>query len=1204
MIKNYFSLFSAFFLSLSAWAHPTNNSGVEFVQNKGQWDGDFIYRSNTATGDIFLQQYGFTYVVGKGDNAGKLEAFHHGRLKEETTLFFHAYKVKFDGANRAAVSHSDELETYYNYFLGSDPARWKTGIHPTTSVDYRGLYDGIDMHIASEYGSMKYEFTVAAGANPYMIQMTFDGAEKLSVKDGVLVIGTSLGNAIEKRPYAYQIVNGVKREIACEYKVKKSTVMYSFPKDYDRSLPLVIDPTVVFATFTGSAADNFGFTATYDAAGNFYAGGLVSGLGFPTIAGAFQVTFGGGTSSSGTLYPCDMGIIKFSPDGVNRIYGTYIGGSDNETPHSMYVDQNDNLVIAGRSYSANYPVSGNAYDNSHNGAGDIVVTKLNAGATGLLGSTFMGGPGDDGVNFVAPAFTLGQLKYNYGDDARSEVILDNQGNIYVAASSRTSGFPTMNATQNNLSGTQDAVVFKLSPDLTTLMWSTYLGGAQEDAAYVLALDPTQANLYVAGGTQGNGFPFSGGTLWPSYQGGPADGFIAKFQNSGAYPLIRATSIGTANYDQCYGIQTDAAGSVYAMGQSLGGQFPINNVIYSNPNSSQFVIKLDDQLSTNVYSTVFGSGNPNVTNISPVAFLVDTCENVYVSGWGGRLDASFPASIGYCTGMPITTDAAQSATDGSDFYFIVFSKNITNLLYGTFQGQNNPNGEHVDGGTSRFDRNGVVYQAICGGCGGTTFPTTPGVWSPTNASTNCNLVALKIRFDFLPVEADAEIVGDTFGCAPFAVTFTNSSLNAANFVWDFGDGSAPFSGAVPPPHTYNTAGTYTIMLAAENANACNQTVDTDYITITVDSGGITADFAFTKIDTCDPYTATFVNNSIFSGNPGSQLYTIFTWNFGDGSPTYTGPNPPMHSFPDTGTYIVTLTMLDTSACNPFDSVSLPIHFSNSRVIAETLGDTLCLGAGVVNMPNLSINGTTYQWFFSDGSTSSATNPTIQFDSAGVYTAYVIASNPVTCNQSDTSPIVNIRIVPLPDASFDFTPNPHQRNKPVTFINTSTGTISSTTYHWDFGDNTSTTDKDPVPHMYVKKGTYNICLTVSNPIEGASGGGPTSCPDVYCRSVSVDIKPIIDIPTAFSPNGDGVNDFLYVRGAAIASLNLKIFNRWGELVFETSTLETDGTDGSLRSQGWDGKLRGKEQEMDAYAYVLNATFIDGNKYEDKGNITLIR
>ena len=81
-------------------------------------------------------------------------------------------------------------------------------------------------------------------------------------------------------------------------------------------------------------------------------------------------------------------------------------------------------------------------------------------------------------------------------------------------------------------------------------------------------------------------------------------------------------------------------------------------------------------------------------------------------------------------------------------------------------------------------------------------------------------------------------------------------------------------------------------------------------------------------------------------------------------------------------------------------------------------------------------------------------------------------------------------------------------------------------------------------------------------------------------------------------------MYVRGAAIASLNLKIFNRWGELVFETSTLETDGTDGSLRSQGWDGKLRGKEQEMDAYAYVLNATFIDGNKYEDKGNITLIR
>ena len=109
MIKNYIAIISAFAFSLSALAHPAGHGEVEFIKNKGQWSGDFLYRSNTATGDIYLQQSGFTYVVGRADNAAKLEAFHHGRLKEETTLFFHAYKVHFDGANNASVTHGEEL---------------------------------------------------------------------------------------------------------------------------------------------------------------------------------------------------------------------------------------------------------------------------------------------------------------------------------------------------------------------------------------------------------------------------------------------------------------------------------------------------------------------------------------------------------------------------------------------------------------------------------------------------------------------------------------------------------------------------------------------------------------------------------------------------------------------------------------------------------------------------------------------------------------------------------------------------------------------------------------------------------------------------------------------------------------------------------------------------------------------------------------
>jgi gliding motility-associated-like protein len=1195
MAKKYLLLFHVLLFPLLALAHPSQPTGVEFLKNLGQWDGNFLYRSNTANGDIFLEPNGITYVVGAPDNKKKVEDVHHGVIQGGATLFFHAYRMRFENAQVPVVTSEKELETYNNYYLGNNPSRWKTGIHPALGVNYDELYEGIDLHIGSDGSNMKYEFVVAPGANPYIIKLNFEGAERLSVKNGDLVIGTSLGDAIEQKPFVYQMVNGQKKQVACNYKVKGRGVTYEFPEGYDNTLPLIIDPTVVFASFTGSTADNFGYTATYDDAGNFYAGGLVNGLGYPTSTGAFQINFGGGNATTGPLYPCDMGIIKFNPTGTQRIYGTYIGGIENETPHSMYVDASNNLVIAGRSHSNDFPVTAGVYDLTYNGGEDIVVVKLNADATNLLASTYIGGPGNDGVNGDNNPFVLTAIKYNYGDDARSEIIIDDAGDIYVAASTLSNGFPTtVGAVSTSLNGIQDAVIFKFDPSLSNLMFSTYLGGPSDDNAYVITLDPTEANFYVAGGTQG-GMPYTGGTWQPFYQGGTVDGYIAKFQNSGNYPLQRLTSIGTANYDQCYGIQTDEAGDVYVMGQSLGGQFPVNNVAYSNPNSSQFLMKLDPNLSTNIYSTVYGSGDPTTTNISPVAFLVDTCQNVYISGWGGRLAGNFPASIGFCTGMPITTDAAQSTTDGADFYFIVFEKNITGLLYGTFMGQNNPNGEHVDGGTSRFDRNGVIYQGICGGCGGTSFPTTPGVWGPNNASGLCNQVALKIQFDFLPVIADAEIDGDTFGCAPYTVQFINNSSTGGTYTWIFDDGS-PNSNAVAPTHTFTSPGTYDVLLIVENAQACNQTIDTDIITIVVDSGGITADFDFTKVDTCGPFTASFVNNSTFS-KPGAEQWTIFNWDFGDGT-GFTGATPPTHTFPDTGTYTITLTMLDTSACNPFDSITKTIHFAVTRVDAAALGDTICLNENAT-LQNLSTNATVYNWTFSNGFTSTAQTPTFQIDSPGTYTAFVIAGNPSTCNKFDTSNVVTIQVYPVPTADFEMTPNPHIRNKPLEFINNSTGVTDQTTYAWDFGDGTKSDLKDPPPHMYLRKGTYSICLNVNNPIEGTTLG----CPSVVCKSIAVDIRPIIDIPTAFSPNGDGVNDMLYVRGAAIVEIDLKIFNRWGELVFEATKMEND-SEGNLRSEGWDGTFRGKEQEMDAYAFVLHAVFIDGSTHDEQGNVTLIR
>ena len=277
-------------------------------------------------------------------------------------------------------------------------------------------------------------------------------------------------------------------------------------------------------------------------------------------------------------------------------------------------------------------------------------------------------------------------------------------------------------------------------------------------------------------------------------------------------MLASTYIGTTDYDQCYFVQLDRQDSVYVVGQTEGA-YPVTPGVYSNPNSGQFITKLDPGLSTIDYSTVFGTGS-GAPDISPTAFLVDVCEWVYVSGWGGSTNFS-----GSTTGLTTTFDAEQSTTDGSDLYVIVLGNECTTLEYATFMGGPVSN-EHVDGGTSRFDKKAIIYQAVCAGCwGNSDFPTTSGAYSNTNNSTGCNLAAFKMEFAPPFVIADFDVLPSNEGCAPFDVTFTNTSYGGISFQWDFGDGS-PIDPSYHTSHTYTLPGTYTVTLYVVDPSSCN------------------------------------------------------------------------------------------------------------------------------------------------------------------------------------------------------------------------------------------------------------------------------------------------------------------------------------------------------------------------------------------------
>lgn len=1174
LMKKYVFLLLLFIIASTA-IHA--QASLVFVENKGQWDGGFQYRAMGASSQFYIEDAGYTVVVGHPDNTEILHESKEGKLTGLQTLEFHAYKMRWKGAQKPSLFRADKLEPYYmNFFLGEDASKWKSKIHPAKALEMTQIYKGIDVRITSNLENPKYDYIIKPYGDYKQLQLVYEGLDKIEIKNKKLQLHTSVGTVEELEPYAFQDIDGERTVVSCNYiLINENTIGFELPNGYNKAYDLIIDPEVVFASLTGSIPDNWGFTATYDASGNLYGGGIVNGSSYPTSTGAFQTTFGGGTA--GTSMPCDVGISKFSSDGSALLYSTYIGGSSNDYPHSMIVDNTGNLYISGKTNSTNFPTVTGSYDVGHNGGFDVFVVKLNAGGTALLAATYVGGTGDDGLN-VDDGFSgsTTTLKYNYGDNARSEILLDNSNNVYVAAASQSTDFPvTATAVKTTLTGSQDGVVFKLNSTLSTLMWSTYIGGTSDDAAYVLAFSNGYANLFVAGGTQSTDFMtgYTTAGLMSTYGGGVADGFICKFQNSGTYSLLTATFVGTDAYDQIYGIQVDADHDVYVMGQTLGA-FPVTTGVYSVASSRQFLMKLNNTLTTNIYSTVWGQGATTMPNIVPVAFLVDTCKNVYISGWGGSIAG------GTMTGLTVTSDALQATTDGNDFYFIVFKEDATELLYATYFGSPTKP-EHVDGGTSRFNPNGEVYQAICASCGpsSSSYPATAGAWASTkgSATTNCNLGVVKIAFNLGNVSANAVPIPGDNGCPPFEVTFDNLSTNASDYLWSFGDGS-PTTTVESPTHIFTAPGVYTVRLIAMNESGCIER-DTAFVTITVEDKELNPNFTYSVVDSCFDFEVDFTNTS--TSYSGSALSTsTFIWRFGDGSPDFSGTTPPRHAFPGTGSYTVTLVMMDPEACNSPDSISKVITFSALNVIASFPGGNMCADNNNVTFSNTSENASSYLWTFGDGSNSTDATPNHTFPGPGEYTITLIANNPGSCNGSDTM-IQVISIYPNPIASFYFSPLLPELNQPTSFINTSVG---ATSYSWDFGDGSSSSEKDPTK-QFVKSGNYRVCLTAFNQY---------NCKDTVCKTIEALVRPILDMPTAFSPNGDGSNDVLFPRGFSVKTMHLQIYNRWGEMVFESTSM----------SQSWDGKYKGVDQPMEAYAYILTATFEDGTPFSKKGNVTLVR
>lgn len=842
--------------SLAGIAHDSHPpEWVKFQENKGQWGNDLVFYGKAANMDVFVTDGRFMLQLKNQADFDLIHDIHHGLASIPDDMQIRYHNIEFQLINPASTKPFGEKKTedYVNYFLGNDSSLWAGGVQQFGEVHMPSVYTGIDFLLTSLGDHLKYEFNIAAGADPSLARFKINGVDSIYLFEHKIHLANSVDMLIDDEPIAWQIIEGEKHFVECEYTLTGDTLGFALP-DYDRQFPLIIDPTLIFSSFTGSSTDNWGSTATYDSLGNLYAGGIaittLNGTmnGYPTTTGAFQSTYQGGAGSwPNQPYGTDIVISKFNTSGSSLVYSTYLGGSNNEIPHSLVVNNNNQLYVLGTTSSSNFPISSGAFDGTFNGGSnigagtgnnnnsssvaypngsDIIIAKFNLNGTALSACTYIGGTGNDGINLSDT------LQKAYSDEFRGEIIVDNNDNCYVATSTGSNDFPIVSGFQTSYGGgLTDGVVFKFNSSLSSLLWSSYIGGSEADAAYSLQFDPS-LNIFATGGTKSTNFPTTTGVINPNYKGGTTDGWVAKI-NSNGQTLMASTFLGTNAYDQSFFVQLDLQGNVYCVGQTLGA-YPIGpSWVYSVNNSGQFLHKLSNNLQQTRFSTRWGTGNSAI-NLSLSAFLVNQCNHIFVAGWGGSLFGTGSITSGNSTtnGLPTTSNAYQTTTDGNDMYFIVFEDSAKAVLFASYFGGSGSGGsEHVDGGTSRFDKKGIIYQAVCAGCGGgNAFPTTSGAYATTNGSNNCNLGAIK--YDLVTLEAEADIDGPTEICVNDSIQFLNQSFGGSLYLWDFGDGN--FSDKYEPKHAYSNPGNYDVVLVIYDSVSCIF-ADTDTIEILVIPG---------------------------------------------------------------------------------------------------------------------------------------------------------------------------------------------------------------------------------------------------------------------------------------------------------------------------------------------------------------------------------